>query len=525
MSRKYKEGVDRQQGELIPRRLDDYVSADNPVRAIDVYVDHQNLSAMAFKNTSCNSSDAGQPAYPPSGLLKLYLYGYLNQVRTSRKLERECRRNLEVMWLLNGLSPSAKTISDFRSTNSQALRRVHCEFIRLCKQLNLFSGDCVAVDGSFLKGSVSAKSFITEKGLRGDLKKIERHVREWEALLDQAEQESEVCLADDPELSKKLKAIDDMKADQRQKSQQLEQLKALKKSQHSTTDGDARLLNKGSQKVRGYNVQIVTDALHKLIVCDAVTTEPNDLQQLFPMGQGAKAVLGVERLSLLADAGYYSGKQIHECLEHGITPYVPEPGKPVVEGGRFDRTCFKYDANQDQYSCPNHQWLKRSGKPQVLNDTYYQRYTSSKKDCKHCSLRTECLTPKAQRKTLFRSEHETVMASHRQRMQAHPDKIRLRSALVEHPFGTLKRRAGWDHFLVRGKTKVTGEWSLMVLGYNFMRVLNIMGLEAFVEAVKNKRNYNRLMKASRGYIRTHFQRSINSLKIILVYHRPTEALG
>ena len=476
--RPYKKGIPRGQVDIFPPSLDEYISENNPVRAIDAYVETLDLKKLGFGKTQTNINASGQPAYSPHGLLKLYLYGYLNRVRSSRLLERESGRNVEVMWLLEKLSPSYKTIADFRKDNAKALRKTHLNFTLLCKQLKLFGGERIAIDGSFFKGNVSTNSFVTTKGLTKDIERLNTSIEEWLTSLDQADQEepTEDTLKDDPALTEKLKALQQKKA---QKESQLEALTAAGKTQQSSVDEDARLLNKRGQKTNGYNVQIVTDNKHYLLVADDVTTDPNDLEQLHPMSKQARDVLQVEKIEVLADAGYYKGAQINACLNDQITPYVPEPDRKSTKSGRFQRTDFIYDPEQNVYRCPAGCPLKAMT-PRYQNGQLQQSYSSRKADCNHCEIRQQCLGPRSKQRKILRNEFEEILIAHNERMASNSQIMRERSAAVEHPFGTLKRRAGWDHFLVRGLEKVKGEWSLMAFAYNFTRVLNIIGLDEFM---------------------------------------------
>jgi len=477
--RQYKSGENRDQSTLFPVSLDEYLSEANPVRAIDVYVGTLDLAALGFSHTQINELASGQPAYSPQSLLKLYLYGYLNRVRSSRLLERECRRNIEVMWLLQKLTPSYKTIADFRKDNSAGLRRAHHNFILLCRELALFGGERVAVDGSFFKGNVSAKSFVTVERLEREIKKADADIESWLAQLDQSdlEEPTDDALKDDPALAEKLKLLKEKKTE---KTRQLQELKAADKTQLSRVDPDARLLSKRGQKVQGYNVQIVTDNKHHLLIADEVTTDPTDIEQLHPMAMQAREALQVGSLEILADAGYYKGTQIQACLNDNITPYIPEPKRKLATSGRFKRADFQYDAQQDIYYCPAECRLKPTGKPHHQNDQWQQCYASLKSDCRHCALREQCLPPKSKNRRISRGEHEKVLTAHLERMAMHPEIMRERSAAVEHPFGTLKCRAGWTHFLLRGLQKVRGEWSLMALAYNFTRVMNLIGVTQFI---------------------------------------------
>jgi transposase len=472
----------REQGDLFPARLDDYVDQDHPIRALDAYVEQLDLRRLGYCHIQANEVDRGQPAYPPRALLKLYLYGYLNRLQSSRRLAGECRRNLEAMWLVQGLRPCYKTISDFRSVNRKAIRATHQEFILFCNALSLFGGACIAVDGSFFKGSASGKSFKTVVKLKKILKELDGHIAQWEQAFDRQDEieTSQGGTEADPQLAQKLETWRIKKSET---EQALETLQAQGKTQESRTDADARLLNKGTQKVAGYNVQIAVDELHHLIVADAVTSDPNDLQQLHPMTVQAKAVLRVETLEVLADGGYYSAAQLALCAQDGLTAYVPEPTRPA-KGNRYASAAFTYDEPADSYRCPAEHLLTPRGVPRQQNGQRLQRYASSETACRSCSLRDHCISSKSSCRELWRSEHEALLEAHRARMQANPDKMRLRSCLVEHPFGTLKSRAGWSHFVLRGRDKVSAEWSLMILSYNFTRVLNILGIEKFLEVVQ-----------------------------------------
>ena len=456
MKRRYKSGENRGQSILFPLSLDEYLTETNPVRAIDVYVESLDRVALGFSKTQVNTNASGQPAYSPQGLLKLYLYGYLNRIRSSRLLERECRRNIEVMWLLQKRVPCYKTIADFRKDNSHALRQTHRHFILMCRELALFGGERVAVDGSFFKGNVSAKRFITVERLSREIKQLDAEIEEWLANLDRADQEEPAndALKDDPALAEKLKALQERKSE---KETRLQGLKAEGKTQQSLVDKDARLLNKRGQKTQGYNVQIVTDSKHHLLIADEVTSDPTDLEQLHPMARQAREALQVECLAILADAGYYQGTQIQACLDDRITPYVPEPERKSATSGRFKRADFRYDAEQDIYYCPAECALRPMSNPHYQNNQWQQGYASRKSDCRCCTLREQCLSPTSKNRRISRGEHEDVLTAHLERMAAHPDIMRARAGAVEHPIGTLKRRAGWDHFLLRGLAKVRGD--------------------------------------------------------------------
>jgi len=479
-SRRYQPVLNRQQEMLLPPCVDEYVNQNHPVRAIDAYVDTLDLQALGFKNTQPVIS-AGQPAYNPAALLKLYLYGYLQGIRSSRKLEREASRNLEVMWLIEGLRPTYKTIADFRKVNGAALKAANRDFLLLCKELALFGGEQAAVDGSFFKADASKSGIYTEDKLNKQLEYLDKKIAEYQqALADQDAADDRAgkgSLVEDEQLQQKLEQLRNKQAKKKALQQQL---KDSGDKQVSTVDKDARLLTKRGQTVAGYNVQIVVDDKHKLIVAEEVTQDGNDSHQLVPMLEKAQNILQSENLTGLADSGYYEGNQLKTCEEQNITVYVaiPDKSKTIAAKGRFTREQFSYDPEQDCYSCPQGKPLSASGKAHQKNGKWLTRYQSKATDCNQCPLREQCLGEKAAIKQIHRWEHEAVVERHKQRMGQKPGIMKKRGALVEHPFGVLKHRAGMNHFLMRGLEKCRGEFSLMVLGYNFTRVLNILGVDA-----------------------------------------------
>jgi len=481
MGRRYKQGTARSQVALLPPRIEDYVGADNPVLAIDAYVDTLDLAKLGFVNAEGDLAP-GQPAFAPAILLKLYIYGYINRVHSSRRLARECRRNLEVMWLLEGLSPGYRTIADFRKVNGPALRRTCKDFVVLCKELDLLGGEVVGIDGSFINASASDASVVTKRALEKALEQLELDIDAYCQRLDaQDEQEREAPAALDSErdLSKK---IEQLKARHSRMHSQIERMEKSGETQICTTDPDARSLSKGKQHTVGYNLQDAVDSKHKLIVHHEVTNAGNDSQQLAPQAKAAKEVLEVEELTALADAGYYSEEQLAECERAGIEVYVaiPDKHRAVAAADRFSGEQFHYVPGADVYVCPGGQTLEPQGKPSRKRGIERTRYTRSAAACRDCPLKSVCLPAKTPQRQIFRSEHADTVDAHRHRMAASGrERMRQRAGLAEHPFGTLKRWFGWDHFLVRGFEKVRGEMSLMVLGYNLVRVLNVLGLDAF----------------------------------------------
>lgn len=482
-NRTYKSGESREQVSLLPARVEDYVGQDNPVRAIEAYVGTLDLAKLGFGHAE-RSGGVGQPPYDPADLLKLYLYGYLNQVRSSRRLEREAQRNLELIWLLKGLTPGYRTIGNFRKENWAALKAVNRSFVLLARELDLVGGTLVAIDGAFFDGNASKASIKTQKRLAEQLAALDRDIEAYGTALDAndaAEAERSGGGGDGGgegggDIAQKVAAL---MAKRAQAQADLERLKASGETQLSRTDADARLLSKSGQRVAGYNVQIAVDDKHALIVASEVVNDGNDTGQLDKMATAAKEALGVETLQAVADAGYYNGPALKGCEEQDIVAYVPQPERDsrLAAQGRFTHEEFVYDGETDSYRCPAAERLLRTKKPRKNGDRVEIRYVSRKAVCHACPLRLRCVTDKQPTREILRWEHEEVIERHRARMQNANDMMRRRKALVEHPFGTLKCRAGHRHFLVRGFAKVRGEWSLMALCYNFTRLLSILGFD------------------------------------------------
>lgn len=475
--RQYKQGISREQGYLLPPSVEEYVLADNPVRAIDSYVESLEMEKLKFRYAE-GPLTVGQPAYAPRSLLKLYLYGYLHRIRSSRQLEAECGRNLEVIWLLQGLKPSYKTIADFRKDNLKALKQVNQDFVQLCKELDLFGAELVGIDGSFFRGNVSREHIFTAEQLKRSLERIEVSISGYLEELNQVDQVEAQATEKTVDLQGKLAQLRERQAKRKEQAQQLQ---ASGATQIAEVDEDARLLRKGGQCVAGYNVQTAVDAKHKLIVAGAVIQDGNDSQQAAVMGLAAKQALGVETLETVQDQGYFNGQQIQDCLENGITPYMPEPARKdeKAQPDRILRRDFQYDPITDRYTCPNGQHL--SYKYEINDDgRIYRAYQSAPKACADCALKVKCLSSKGRYRTVTRGAYEDVYTAHRQRMETKgAEMMRKRSELCEHPFGTLKRWCGWTHFLLRGLEKVRGEWHLLMFAYNFKRVLSICGMAAF----------------------------------------------
>ena len=487
-NRNLKAGASREQESLLPPRIEDYVGADNPVRAIEGYVAALDLGRLGFRHAA-RRVGVGQPPYDPADLLKLYLYGYLNRVHSSRRLEREACRNLELIWLLKGLTPGYRTIANFRKENWAALKAANRGFVLLARELDLVEGSLVAIDGAFFHGAASKSSIASRKKLTEQIAALDRDIEAYGAELEANDAAETARWRDDDrhgsgggDITQKVAAL---MAKRARAQADLDRLEASGETQLSRTDADARLLTKNSQTIAGYNVQIVVDAKHKLIVASEVVNDGNDTGQLYPMAKAAKEALGVETLQAAADVGYYNGDTLRACEADAIVAYVPEAEKNnrLAKQGRFTLKEFVYHAEQDVYRCPAGAELRpMEGYKRDAGGKMHVRYVARKSVCGACPLRSRCLTDKTPRREVYRWEHQDVVDRHHARMaQVQADTMmRHRAALAEHPFGTLKCRAGYRHFLVRGFDKVRGEWSLMALCYNFFRVLSILGMDRFL---------------------------------------------
>jgi transposase len=460
---------------LLPVRVDEYVREDNPVRAIDVYVESLELDRLGFKHAT-GELTAGQPPFAPQALLKLYLYGFLQGVRSSRKLAQECQRNLEVIWLMEGLQPGYKTIANFRKDNLAAIKATNKDFVELCQELELYGKELVAIDGAFFRGNVGKKSIYTQKRLQKSLRRLEKLIEIHLAEMDQADEAEEVAEGD--ENVKLAEKLEKLKAGQKKSQERLTKLQESGEKQLAEVDPDARLLTKNGQSLAGYNVQIAVDDKYKLIVSCAVTQDGNDTEQLAPMAKQARMALGVQHLEVVSDAGYDNFGQIKACMDSEITPYVPEPDKHAHsrKQGKFIRTDFHYQADGDAYLCPAGQSLSHYSQC-VQRGLLRQAYRSQPDICANCPLKSHCLPAKSRFRSLYRWEHEEVIEAHRQRMaEKGRAMMAKRACLSEHPFGTVKTWCGWRHFLLRGLPKVGAEMEFWMLAYNFKRVLSILGL-------------------------------------------------
>lgn len=471
------QGVPRNQVVMFPESLDEYITDENPVRFIDAFVDNLDLHSLGFERSI--SEERGRPPYHPGDLLKLYVYGYLNRIRSSRRLEREAQRNVEVMWLLRKLIPDHKTIADFRRDNGQPIRAVFRELTKICRQLKLYEGQLIAIDGSKFKATNSRERNYTKAKLkrlneRVD-KEIERYLEELEEA-DKQEQDNEKPTA--AELQEK---IEWLRGRKRKYAEIQEQMEQSGDKQVSLTDADSRSMVLGSNRgtTVGYNVQISVDAKHKLIVDYEVTNAGNDKKQLSSMAVRAKKVLEAETLEVVADQGYYSGKEIGDCAKEKIQPYIRKPNISNNRG-RFPREKFRYDSENDCYWCPADKALpfqyQTTYREQVVRDYVGQ-------ECEQCNLRSKCTECKTGRRIRRRVVEEKLLEEMERRVRAEPDKVKQRKSIVEHPFGTIKRNMDAGYFLTRGLLRVRTEASLTMLAYNIQRIVRIKGVQNLIAAL------------------------------------------
>jgi len=471
------QGDDRHQATLFPERLDDYLAEDNAVRVIDVFVDDLDLSGLGFKT---HSEKTGRPAYHPTILLKLYVYGYLNRVQSSRRLEREAHRNIELMWLTGRLAPDFKTIADFRKNNGKAIRLVCREFIMLCKKLNLFAEAFVAIDGSKFKAVNSRDRNFTKAKMPRRLQQIDASIERYLGQIASADrQEAAVATDNTQRLEDKITALKTEMA----RLKQLEvQMRQTPDQQISLTDPDARSMatsGRGTGTV-GDNVQTAVDAAHHLIVTHEVTNQGHDRHQLHHMAQQAKEVIGSETLAVVADRGYFNGKDILACEQSQITTYLPKPQTSgSTKKGLFSKRDFIYHADENEYACPAGERLIWRFET-VEKGLKLHKYWSSR--CPNCSIKSQCTTDKYRR--VGRWEHEAVIEAAEARLDREPERMRTRRETVEHPFGTLKCWMGSTHFQTKTLKQVSTEMSLHVLAYNFKRVLAILGVTSLLNAIQ-----------------------------------------
>ena len=476
--KRFIEGAERSQVTLLPECLDDYIAEDNPVRVVDAYVEELDLQELGFEGAE--PAATGRPAYHPAVLLKIYIYGYLNRIQSSRRLEREAQRNVELMWLTGRLAPDFKTIADFRRDNGPGIRNVCRRFIELCRDLKLFTEALVAIDGSKFKAVNSRDRNYTPGKIDKRQQQIEESIQRYLDALETADR------TQPPDLEAKTERLKDKIDGLRRRMRQLDrtkgQLQRQPDGQLSLTDPDARSMTSHGKAtgVVGYNVQAAVDAKHHLIVAHEVTNVGSDRAQLSPMAQAARDAMGKTTLKAVADRGYYNAPQIKACHDAGIATILPKPMTSNAKAeGRFDKADFVYIARDDEYECPAGQRaIYRFSREE--NGLLLRRYWSSA--CPQCPMKAQC-TPSDYRR-ISRWEHEAVLEAVQRRLDKQPYAMTLRRRTVEHVFGTLKHWMGSTHFLTRTLANVSTEMSLHVLAYNLKRVMSILGIRKTMKAIR-----------------------------------------
>ena len=473
-------GEDRSQRLLLPDAVDDYVGPDNPVRFIDVFVDGLDLEGAGFERV--RPKDKGRPGYAPADLLKLYIYGYLNRVRSSHRLEVETHRNLEVIWLLGRLQPDFKTIADFRRDNRQAFREVFRAFVRVCRELDLFGRELIAVDGTRIKAVNNADRNFTRAKLRRDLQRIDERLEQY------LEQMNKADASDESDSTSAVENLQGKIARMRARKATLvghqKTLDESEEAQLSLTDPDSRAMDPSTRVRVGYNAQIAVDTKHNLIAEQQVHSKVSDLGLLAETAAEARENLDVDEIDAVADGGYYKIEDIEMCEANGVTPYVPKPDRsPARNSGRFPKSDFRYDPASDRYICPAGQCLepryrvKAEGRDR--DGTWKIRYVN-RTACRSCSRREECTATSY--RAIVRYENEATLDRMAARLAAQPEVMGRRRNSVEHPFGTIKQWMGQGTFLTRRLQSVRAEFSLTASAYNVRRSITLVGVPALIAA-------------------------------------------
>ena len=468
-------GECRTQATLFPDRLDDYICEENPIRVVDVFIDELDLGLLGFKTIP---EAIGRPAYDPATLLKIYVYGYLNRVQSSRRLEREAQRNVELMWLTGRLAPDFKTIADFRKNSGQAIQKVCREFVLICRKLELFTDAFVAIDGSKFKADNNRDRNFTQAKMKRRLQEVDESIARYLSQMERADRvDDERSKQDSERLKDKIKRL--KKEVKRLKEIEKEMLASPDK-QISLTDPDARSMKTRGTGIVGYNVQTAVDTKHHLIVTHEVTNVGHDRSALYATAMSAKKIIGKDKLEVVADRGYYSSQEIADCEASQVTVYIPKTQTSGNQAkGLFGKRDFKWIAKDNEYECPAGERLRWRCYTND-NDKVYSRYWSSK--CPSCEIKDRCTTGENRR--VNRWEHEDVLDRAQANLESEPESMRLRRQTVEHPFGTLKVWMGWTHFQTRTLKNVSTEMSLHVLSYNLKRAMNIVGIKPLIMAIE-----------------------------------------
>ncbi len=473
--KRFVQGQDRTQCTLLPELLDECIAADNPVRVIDVFVDQLDLAHLGF--AGIDPAQTGRPSYHPSVMLKIYIYGYLNRIQSSRRLEAEANRNVELMWLVARLNPDFKTIARFRKENGSAIRKVCSQFVELCRRMHLFADSMIAIDGSKFKAVNNCDKNFTQAKIKTRMQAVEKNIQQYLDDLEAAD--IRLPKQSTPHQVRLTERIAMFQAQMKVLETIETEVQQSPDKQVSQTDPDARSMQHRGGGIVGYNVQAAVDTQHHLIVAHEVTTAGHDRTQLANMGKQAKDALDKEALTVFADKGYYKGEEVAACVANGITPIMP---KCLTSGnkanGLFDKRHFVYDTNSNTYQCPAGEILIERFRTLEKGKNLIAYWSSN---CKSCALKPSCTTSGQRR--IKRWENEAVLDQMQTRLESMPDAMKIRRCTIEHTFGTLKHWMGASHFLMKTKAHVSTEMSLHVLAYNMKRVISIMGSVALMKAM------------------------------------------
>lgn len=480
-------GRPREQLTLMPEAIEDYISESNPVRFLDAFVESLDTVALGFVHARLNAT--GRPPYNPKDLLKLYLYGYLNRIRSSRLLERETYRNLEVLWLLRGLTPDHWAINNFRKENGKPLRLVFKQFVKLCKKLELFSAELIAIDSTKFKASNARDRVKDRQQLDKSIARFQESINQYLDQLDHNDATDDTTEVSSPaRLTKEQlqKKIATLRYEQHRLEEARTELVTSNEKHVSLTDPDCRLMKNQGKIQPAYAVQTAVDAKHSLIVDYELTQDAADNNHLSSTASAAKESLGTETINACADAGYYDTVDLKTCEDHGITTYVPIPEQKVskktnVPQPAYYHDRFVYDPVTDTYRCPEGNTLHYYRTTQKDDGRRIRIYRTAA--CRHCPVRARC-TISARGRYIHRWEQEAVLDRLKQRLSTAPHIIKQRKAIVEHPFGTIKKVWGYETFLLRRKHKVAIETALMFFTYNLRRALNILGTKGLIAALQ-----------------------------------------
>jgi transposase len=467
------EGQSRYQRVLCAASLDEQIGAEHMVRVVDAFVETLDLRGLGFSKVI--TEETGRPPYHPGDLAKLYLYGYTNQMRSSRRLAREAQRNIEVRWLINEVTPSFKTIADFRKDHAGAIVGLCHAFVKFCRGQSLVAGDVVAIDGTKVEAVASRKKVITPKSLQKQLAAVERKVTEYLEAMDEADREEAAQPDPAVDVAAALAALEARREGLQAQAQELAE-QGL--SQLVIGEREARLMRTARHGHQvAYNAQTAVDAKHGLIVAFDLTSEGNDHRLLLPMALQAKEALEAETLTVVADSGYSNGEHGHQCQEAGVTAVVPRPQTVNPTGTQyFSREDFAYDGERDVFTCPAGHTLA------VFKVSQTERKkTYATKACAGCALKPQCTRTAG--RSVVRGFHEDDRQAMHERTLADPTWMKLRRETVEHPYGTMKWMMGYPRFLVRGGTKAKAELALTIAGFNLKRVITILGVPALLEAL------------------------------------------